>query len=106
MFGKSRKEKEKEQERKDEQYMAAIEETRKKVREEKHSFYETRNYKIVHARQLIDSRDGKESLESEVQKHIELKWRVHGSVFTMTESVWSPSGGSNTVSYCQPMINY
>ncbi len=86
------------------------------ILEKQFAYYQDRNFKILQATELTlqwdhnadtaadEPDDWRGSLEVQVQGHIELGWRPHGTVFSDTKFVWSPSGGSDVKHYCQAMV--
>ena len=108
MFGKKKREKV-EQER---QRIKQEEKDRhEKWIKEEDDYYAQKNYIIVMARGLKSYESDREetgihgNLESEVQRHIELGWRVHGSIFTTKEEIYALGGNTQSIkSWCQPMV--
>ena len=118
MFGKKKREREEqERQQRDQEDKEILEEAIK----EENEYYESKNYIIVVAADLKsykikDKGPGKYgSLESEVQRHIELGWRVHGSVFTVSQEGGYSIRAANAALagedydnrdfyYCQPMV--
>jgi hypothetical protein len=110
MFGKEKREEEQERQRINQEEKDRHE---KWIKEED-DYYAQKNYIIVQGRGLKSyHRDWKPSevtgrhgnLESEVQRHIELGWRVHGSVFTTSEDVTRIGEKTQRIkSWCQPMV--
>jgi len=114
MFGKKKREREEQERQQREQR------DKDRIKEE-NAYYESKNYIIVVAADLKsykikDKGPGKYgSLESEVQRHIELGWRVHGSVFTVSqEGGYNPFAVNAALAgeyydnrdfyFCQPMV--